>query len=102
MSGCKIGKITLKGGAQLHLLDDKQDAAKRAAFKRIRGQMSVLSDLAGFVFVAWQKNTESTAAYGLYEPSIPSASLPDFLRNRVLLDIAEDWAVQRFEDIYGK
>ena len=51
------------------------------------------ADIAGFAFVVWAKDGASTADAQNKTSSIPNILIPDFVRNRLLAERIEAWAV---------
>lgn len=51
--------------------------------------------VAGFTFTCWDEDSRSTTTTVVGLASrIPSALVPDFVRNRLLADLIETWTLQ--------
>lgn len=58
-------------------------------------------EIAGFAIVVWDKNSESTADLENFSGHIPSGLIPDYVRNLLLAERLESWAVARVKRLLG-
>lgn len=91
---CRIGKVTLKRDGPVVLLRKPRNN-RQAVEDHIRGCLDPQGpDIAGFAFVVWGSDMRSTATLQVWENPIPSALVPDFVRNRLLADRIETWTLE--------
>lgn len=90
----RIGKVTLKRDGPVVLLRPPKNN-RQAADDRIRKCLDAQgTDIAGFAFVVWGSDMKSVAELQVWDNPIPSAVVPDFVRNRLLADRIETWTLE--------
>jgi len=94
----RIGKVTMKGsGMEVHRPDFTKDAEGRAAFlRKAREVIDALGDpVAGWAIMAWLPDGSATVDLAVLDRScIPSSLVPDFVRNRLLLERAYQFVAE--------
>lgn len=75
-------------------VDEKRQHIERAV-REMLDQHCADGELAGFCFMIWDTDCKSTATSANMGGHIPSVVIPDFVRNRLLQQRIEDWAVAR-------
>lgn len=90
----RIGKVTLKREGPVVLLR-RPRSNRQATDDYLRRCLDAQgTDIAGFAFVVWGADMRSIAELQVWENSIPSAVVPDFVRNRLLAERIESWALE--------
>lgn len=105
MSDTKVGALRLRsvrfknGGYIRKLNGPSRDDDVRFAKKRFGQLLDAYPDpIAGFAVVVWGPDNGSVAILSVNKRSkIPSIMVPDFVRNRLLADQIETWAIQDFQ-----
>jgi hypothetical protein len=102
----RIGRIKMKGGADVRLLrqpvlDDGRARAHRVV-SRALSEMRPEQRIAGYVFVAWDEKNYCTDRSWIGPNSrIPSLVAPDFVRNVLLSTVIEGYAEERVMENLG-
>lgn len=99
MSGCRIGRVTLKGGADLRILDRPEvPEIRRMMIDEVAAQCESLpNDLEGFVIVTWDDAGLHASGFHLTEDSpIRTSMLPSYIADvlRQTLISSGIWAPQ--------
>lgn len=99
MSGCRIGRVKLKGGADLRILDRPEvPEIRRLMINEVEAQCEHLpNQLAGFVMVTWDEAGLHVPAFHLTEDSpIRTSMLPSYIADvlRQTLISSGLWAPQ--------
>lgn len=95
----RLRSVKLKaGGAELRVLHTPSKAEDRDFVETIIGKCldyDIGPRIAGFAFVVWGPSNSSVAySYAGEASLIPKVMVPDFARERLMLDIAERFAKQ--------
>lgn len=99
MTGCRIGRVKLKGGADLRILERPDvPEIRRLMINEVASQCEALpNDLAGFVMVTWDDAGIHIAGFDLTEDSpIRASMLPSYIADvlRQTLISSGHWAPQ--------
>ncbi len=96
----RIGRVTLKGGADLRILRGGGDPQRARIDEHVRLALDGMgAGIVGFAFVVWGDDNGSVAVAENFEGSrIPSILVPEFVRNRLLARQIEIWTL---DDIDG-
>ena len=90
----RIRRVRFKSGGELHLLPDRRDAVRGRVERNIRDALDTQDDIAGYAFVAWGANSDSTTTHWAGSQSaIPTILIPDFVRNRLLASQIIKWTL---------
>lgn len=97
MSGCRIGKVKLKSGGEVHVLPLPQRDALQTKFLKRASKLSNFfnpGEIGGFAMVIWALDGTYTIAYHIQKESIVNIGLAptyvaDVLR-REMLEVG-DW-----------
>jgi hypothetical protein len=90
----RIGKVTLKRDGPVVLLHRPTNNRQMADDYIRRCLDAQGTDIAGFAFVAWGSDMRSVAELQVWENSIPSAVVPDFVYNRLFAERIESWTLE--------
>ena len=94
---CRIRLVRMKNGSgEIRILTPFLAKDERFAKQRIKGVLDAHgSDIAGLAVMVWGADLRSTCYLGSGPRSaIPGALIPDFVRNRLLLERAVDWTLE--------
>lgn len=93
----RVRSVRMKnGGASIRVLRGEDQNHTLNVMKRVEQCLSAQgSDVAGFAFVVWGKEQDSTCDAANYCSPIPHILIPDFVRNRLLAERIVDWAVEQ-------
>ena len=82
----RIGRVTLKGGADLRILRGGGDPQRARIDGLVRGALDGMgAGIVGFAFVIWGDDNGSVAIGENFDGNrIPAILVPDFVRNRLL------------------
>lgn len=92
----RLRRIRFKDGRTIEMLRLPENPGSDGMWADIRAKMeSHGSEVEGYAFVVWGGDYSTVAlATG---PSLPLAYLPDYVRNRLLLQIFERWTIDTLE-----
>jgi uncharacterized protein YbbK (DUF523 family) len=98
MSGCRIGKVMLKGGATLHRLPSSDKDEVQASMIRMATNIATnyrKDEMAGCVVIGWGKDGSQSCGYrfhmdGPFGPTMAPAIIADILRRRMIE--SGDWS----------
>lgn len=103
----RIGRVKLKGGADLKVFPGLENTDRRYVEKDVRGVLdshmrSADARIAGFAFVVWDVDGTSTCIASVNDGStIPAILVPDFVRNRLLPDRIERWTIDTVNEAWA-
>lgn len=92
----RIGRVTLKGGADLRILRGGGDPQRARIDGLVRGALDGMgAGIVGFAFVIWGDDNGSVAIGENFDGNrIPAILVPDFVRNRLLARQIEKWTLE--------
>lgn len=91
----RIRSVKFKNGGEIRVLKHEVSADRAIIERRVRECLDNKDgEPVGFAFIVWSEDGISCCASGHTEKSkIPHILIPDFIRNRLLADQIEDWAL---------
>lgn len=91
----RIRSVKFKNGGEVRVLKHESSSDRGIIERRVRGVLDAFEEVpVGFAFIVWGEDGISCCAAGRNEKSqIPHILIPDFIRNRILADQIEDWAL---------
>ena len=93
-AGCRIGKVTLKGGASLQLLPSARERNSAKQFGKLAKAMRHVDrlysgQLDGFVIMCWTPEARWNAFYACGE-AVNTNILPEYCAGAIRREICED------------
>lgn len=99
--GCRISSVRPKdGSAKLIILKPKDHRRRVLLLRWARELMDRCATVDGFAIVVWDKAGYSSCA-SIGGEVVPSAVVPDFVRNRLLTHAITSWAVDDVREMFG-
>lgn len=83
MSGCRIGRVKLKGGADLRIIHADVSTHRREIAADINWTMDNMEGhtVHGYVFVVWGENGSVGSNCFVYDGVVAEAMVPDYVRS---------------------
>ncbi|HEV2097803.1 MAG TPA: hypothetical protein VGR45_02625 [Stellaceae bacterium] len=96
----RLRRVRFKdGGADLTVMRRPDADRRRAVRSKIEEVLSTHGpDVAGCALVVWGMDFSSTAGMRVTDGPLSQASVPDFVRTRLIADIAERWTIGALRD----
>lgn len=101
----RLGKVRPKPGTMKVVSLDQRRALEHqiTVNRRIQAILQGYPTIAGYAFVIWAPDNSSSGEYFNFGPGgISKASIPDFVRNRLLLEVGLEWGRLEFQPLPQK
>jgi hypothetical protein len=95
----KLRSVRFKNGGELRLLPSLRRLTSDVVGASIDKHLAAHGgDIAGYAFVVWGADMGSTVVLDVDRNPIPSALIPDFVRNCLLAYRIETWTLETLSD----
>lgn len=98
----RIRNVRFKAGGEVHLLADPnawvRPYVERKVHEVIEIHCKADGKIQGFAFIVWDAAVGSTCVLRTFIGSnVPLPLAPDYIRNRLLISIAEEWTLDEMD-----
>ena len=86
----RIGKVTLKGGAELRIIEGGSPEVGKNLVKNAKSAKELEPNMAGYVMVAWDFQGRYLRSFGIHDRSpIQQTRMPGYVKDVLLKEVTE-------------